>query len=356
MFMRIRKLTESVERAGFDAYIVTREWSIVYYTGSISGGVLIVTPKSEPLLLAPSLNITVARDQATGLEVQPYTSSSLTGDICGILRERGCSSIGFDDFSLNMYKGVGDALENAMIEAAPDLVWEMRKVKDPDEQKRMMRAGELADIGMEAIREFIEDGVREHEVAAEASYAMRREGAEDIAFPFIVVSGPRSAYPHGGVTDRRIGSGELVTVDMGAAYQEYKTDITRTFIIGQPTEKQIEIYEAVLESNRMALPRFVDGAAGVEVDRAARDVIDEAGYGEYFIHGLGHGLGLEIHEPPSLSKRSKDTLRTGNVVSNEPGIYIPGFGGVRIEDTVLVDGQSPRRFTGFPRELNAVRV
>jgi Xaa-Pro dipeptidase len=353
--MRIRKLTEFAEREGFDAYIVAREPSIVYYTGSISGGILVVT-KSEPVLLAPSLNITVARDQATGLEVRPYTRSSLIADICGILREKGCRSIGFDDISLDMFRGLGGDLEDAKIKAAPDLVWEMRKVKDPDEQRLMKRAGELADIGMEAIREFIGDGVREHEVAAEASYAMRREGAEDIAFPFIVVSGPRSAYPHGGVTDRRIRSGELVTVDMGATYKEYKTDITRTFVIGQPTERQIEIYEAVLEANRVALPRFVDGATGVEVDKAARDVIDEAGYGEYFIHGLGHGLGLEIHEPPSISKRSGDTLRTGNVVSNEPGIYIPGFGGVRIEDTVLVDGQSPRRFTGFPRELNAVRV
>ena len=354
--MRIQKLTESIEKEGFDAYIVAREPNIVYYTGSISGGVLVVTPKSEPVLLAPSLNITVARDQATGLDVRPYTRSSLIGDVSEILNERSCRSIGFDEVSLDMYRRLGDSLGEVKIEAAPDLVWEMRKVKDPEEQKLMKRAGELADIGMGAIREFIGDGVRENEVAAEASYAMRREGAEDIAFPFIVVSGPRSAYPHGGVTDRKIRSGELVTVDMGATYKEYKTDITRTFIIGQPTEKQAEIYETVLESNRVALPRFVDGAAGVEVDRAARDVIDEAGYGEYFIHSLGHGLGLEVHEPPSISKRSEDTLRTGNVVSNEPGIYIPGFGGVRIEDTVLVDGQSPKRFTGFPRELDAMRV
>lgn len=343
-------------KKGFDAYIVAREPSIVYYTGSISGGVLMVTPKSEPMLLAPSLNITVARDQATGLDVRPYMRSSLIGDVSEILRERDCRSIGFDEVTLDMYRRLMDSLGEVKIEAAPDLVWEMRKLKDPEEQKLMKKAGELADIGMEAIKEFIGDGVRENEVAAAASYAMRREGAEDIAFPFIVVSGPRSAYPHGGVTGRKIRSGELVTVDMGATYKEYKTDITRTFIIGQPTEKQAEIYEAVLDSNRAALPRFVDGATGVEVDKVARDVIDEAGYGEYFIHGLGHGLGLEIHEPPSISKRSEDILMTGNVVSNEPGVYIPGFGGVRIEDTVFVDDQSPKRFTGFPRELDAMRV
>jgi Xaa-Pro dipeptidase len=354
--MRIQELTESMVKKGFDAYIVVREPSIVYYTGSISGGVLMVTPKSEPMLLAPSLNITVARDQATGLDVRPYMRSSLIGDVSEILRERNCRSIGFDEVTLDMYRKLMDSLGEVKIEAAPDLVWEMRKVKDPEEQKLMKKAGELADIGMEAIKEFIGDGVRENEVAAAASYAMRREGAEDIAFPFIVVSGPRSAYPHGGVTGRKIRSGELVTVDMGATYKEYKTDITRTFIIGQPTEKQAEIYEAVLDSNRAALPRFVDGATGVEVDKVARDVIDEAGYGEYFIHGLGHGLGLEIHEPPSISKRSEDILMTGNVVSNEPGVYIPGFGGVRIEDTVFVDGQSPKRFTGFPRELDAMRV
>jgi len=229
-------------------------------------------------------------------------------------------------------------------------------VKDASEQKFMKRAGELSDIGMEAIRDFLAEGVREHEVAAAAANAMRMEGADDISFPFIVASGPRSAYPHAGVSERKIRRGDLVTIDMGATYRRYCSDITRTFIVGSPSEKQRTIYETVLEANRAALPEIRESAKGIDVDRIARDIITNAGYGEDFIHGLGHGVGLEVHEPPSLSKRSGDTLAVGNVVSNEPGIYIKGFGGVRIEDTVLVTSSGPERLTNFDTGLDAMRV
>jgi Xaa-Pro dipeptidase len=209
---------------------------------------------------------------------------------------------------------------------------------------------------MEAIRNCLKDDLREYEVAAEAAYAMRKEGAEDCAFPFIVASGPRSAYPHAGVSDRKIRRGDLVKIDMGAAYHEYRSDNTRTFIIGSPTKKQRTIYETVLEANEAALPEIKEGAAGIEVDKIAREIIEKAGFGEAFIHGLGHGVGLEVHEPPSLSKRSEDILQVGNVVSNEPGIYLKGFGGVRIEDTVLVTPLGPERLTKFDKDLDAMRV
>lgn len=214
----------------------------------------------------------------------------------------------------------------------------------------------MADVGMEAIREHLGEGMREYEVAAEATYAMMWNGAEGIAFTTIVASGPRSAYPHASVTDRRIRKGDFVTIDMGATYKEYRSDITRTFIVGEPTEEQAKIYEAVLRANQTVLPEIKDGASGREVDGVARAVIEEAGYGEYFVHSLGHGVGLEVHEPPSLSKTSEDTLETGNVVTDEPGIYIPGFGGVRIEDTVLVTGSGPVRLTRFDKGLDAMRV
>lgn len=336
--------------------MVTMDPNIIYYAGTISGGILIVSPEAEPFLLASRLNFSIAQDQATGCEVKPYIRKDKLEKITVILNELNPKKIGFDELSFDLYKDLGKRLKDVELKAAPDVVMDMRRVKDTKEQGLMRRAAELADIGMEAIRQFLREGVREYEVAAEASYAMRREGAEERAFPFIVASGLRSAYPHAGVTDRRIKRGDFVTVDMGATYHEYQSDLTRTFIMGVPSDEQRAIYDVVLEANEVALAEIQSGAAGVKVDRIARGIIESEGYGDYFIHGLGHGVGLEIHEPPSLSKTSEDILKVGNVVTDEPGIYIPGFGGVRIEDTVLVTDSGPNRLTRFDKDIDAMCV
>ena len=354
--MRTERLSKSLEDAGLDAYIVTREPNIFYYTGSISGGVLIIAPDIRPLLLTSRLNLYVAQDNAQGCEVEPYTRKDKDEKILEMLKQMAPEKIGFDELSIGEYKALEDNLGDVELKENPDLVWAMRRVKLTSEQKLMKRAGALSDIGMEAIREFLSEGVREHEVAAAAANAMRRGGAGDISFPFIVASGPRSAYPHAGVSERKIRRGDFVTIDMGATYRQYCSDITRTFIVGSPSEKQRAIYEIVLEAMEVALPEIKESAKGIDVDLIARDIITKAGYGEDFIHGLGHGVGLEVHEPPSLGKRSKDTLNVGNVVSNEPGIYIKGFGGVRIEDTVLVTSSGPKRLTNFDTGLDAMRV
>lgn len=354
--MRMKKLTESIVQAGLDAYLVTRGPNVFYFTGSISGGTLIISPRTDPVLLTPRLNLACALDQAKGCEVRPYTREDMLGQISGMLQKLDPKKVGFDDISLKFYQDLGEKLDDVELSAEPDLVRKIRMIKDDDEIKLMKRAGALADAGMEAIRDCLREGIGENEVAAEAAYAMRKHGADALAFPFIVVSGPRSAYPHGGVTERKIKSGEFVTVDMGASYKEYKTDITRTFIVGTPSEKQKTIYETVLEANLTALDKIREGVSCADVHNTAMGVIEKAGYGDYFIHGLGHGVGLEVHEGPSLGKTSKDVLAAGNVVTDEPGIYIHGFGGVRIEDTVLVTKSDPERLTKTPKELDAMRV
>jgi len=354
--MRVQGLLNSMEQSNLDAYIVSREPNIYYYAGTIGGGMLILAHGSEPQLLVPRLNLAIAQAQASGCEITPYTREDLFDILTEKLKLFGPESIGFDALSLDHYINLQEWFKDAELKASSDLVWNMRRVKDSTEQKLMTKAGELADIGMEAIRNRLEDGVREHEIAAEASYAMMRGGAEGIAFDFIIASGPRSAYPHAGVTERRIRKGDFVTVDMGATYKGYRSDLTRTFIVGKPSETQAEIYEAVLRANEEALPEIRNGAEGSYVDRVARDIIEEAGYGENFVHSLGHGVGLEVHEPPSLSETSKDILKTGNVVTDEPGIYIPGFGGVRIEDTVLITASGPVRLTRFDKSLDTMCV
>lgn len=354
--MRIKNLIGALEAESLDAYLVTTNPNVFYFTGSISGGNLIASPETTPLLLTSKLNLSSALDQSSGCDVETYTREDMVDKIVEELIKSDPKRVGFNDLPLKLYLDLRERLADVELRMVPDIVRNMRMVKDDGEIELMRKAGELADIGMEAIRGCLKDGIRENEVAAEAAHAMRMEGADALAFPFIVVSGTRSAYPHGGVTEKRIREGDFVTIDMGASYKEYKTDMTRTFVVGRPSEKQREIYETVLEANLASHAEIRDGAAGADVHNTAMAVIEKAGYGEYFIHGLGHGVGLEVHEGPSLGRTSKDVLSRGNVVTNEPGIYIHGYGGVRIEDTVLVTESEAERLTRTPKDLGTMCV
>jgi len=353
---RIEGLIESCERKGLDAFIVSREPNIFYYAGTISGGFLILSPDEEPTLLVPSLNHSIAEDQAEDVEVKSFSRRNFFDLLTGICNKSKPSTIGFDELSLGLYQKLEKKLENVELKSESAIIWDMRKVKDKNETRLMEKAANLSDIGMEAIRQFLKEGAREFEVAAEATYAIRRDGAEDISFPFIVASGPRSAYPHAGVTDRKLRKGDFVTIDMGARYNNYCADLTRTFMVGSPSKKKRLIYETVLEAQAEAFSGILENAKGSEIDKIARTIIEERGYGKFFIHSLGHGVGLEVHEPPSLSEKSEDILVAGNTVTDEPGIYIPKFGGVRIEDMVLVTDSIPKRQTNFDRDLDAIII
>ena len=338
-----------MEKSNLDALIVMSEPNIYYLAGTISGGLLVLSSEAEPILLVHEMNHAIAEAQSSGCEVKSYKGNELFETLEKMLGST--QKIGYDDLTLDFSHRLQKNLTNNALISSSELIWNMRRIKDEAEQKLMWRAGELAVLGMEAVRRSIKDGVREYEVAAEAAHAMMRNGAEDNAFPVIVASGERSAYPHARPTSRIIRSGDFVTVDIGAAYEGYKSDITRTFIVGEPSEKQVKIYEAVLNAHQLALPLIRDGIDAKEVDKASRETIGKAGYGLYFIHSLGHGVGLEVHEPPNLGENSRDVLNVGNVVTDEPGIYIAGFGGVRIEDTVLVTRKGPQSLTAFEKDL-----
>jgi Xaa-Pro aminopeptidase len=353
--MRIKKIQELLSDNQLDAFIITREPNIYYYTGSISGGLLLIPIDDAPTLYTSILNYNIAIDQANGVEIESYKRSEFIDKITGAFVELNPRKIGFDELSISSFNSISEKIESELINSI-DLVRSMRRVKEKEELANMKKAAEQADAGMKNAYNAMSEGITEFELAAEASYAMRRKGADDYAFPFIVASGPRSAYPHAGVTGRKINKGDLITIDMGAKYRGYCIDLTRTFIMGKPTEKQRELYNTVYNANKAALPLYKLENLGIDVDRASRDLIEKAGYGEYYIHGLGHGIGLEVHEPPSVSQNSKDKLVSGNVVSNEPGIYIHGYGGVRIEDSVHVTEGDPIVLTKFPKKINDIIV
>jgi Xaa-Pro dipeptidase len=230
---------------------------------------------------------------------------------------------------------------------------ELRMSKDEIEVASMRRAVEIAERAMQRLidEKAIRPGRTELEVAADLQVAMLREGGQGQAFSPIVVAGPNSASPHRGPSDRPLAEGDLLVIDWGTTYNGYRSDITRTLVLGEPTPEMVRIHDAVLAANQAARLTIRPGTPAQEVDRVARRVITQAGYGEYFIHRTGHGLGLETHEPPYIVEGNLDLLKVGMTFTVEPGIYVPGLGGVRIEDDVVVTEKGSQALTTLPRDL-----
>jgi Xaa-Pro dipeptidase len=233
---------------------------------------------------------------------------------------------------------------------------ELRMTKDESELAHMRRAVEIAERAMQRLLDggALRPGRTELEVAADLQVAMLQEGGEGQAFSPIVVAGPNSAAPHASPSDRRMEEGDLVTIDWGTTCKGYRSDITRTFVLGEPTPEMERIHDAVLTANQAGRLAIRDGLVAQEVDRAARRAITLAGFGEFFIHRTGHGLGLETHEPPYIVEGNLDLLKVGMTFTVEPGIYVPGLGGVRIEDNVVVTAEGSETLTSLPRELLTV--
>ncbi len=229
---------------------------------------------------------------------------------------------------------IADKIKNKVYKS--EFLDSMRMVKTPEEIEKIRIAEEIACRSFEKVLEYVSVGVRECDIAREFEYIMKKEGAQGPAFETIVISGKKTSLPHGVPSDKKLEKGDLVTMDFGCLYEGYRSDVTRTFCIGKANEKQREIYEIVKEAQQVGLDTIRCGITGREADAVARKVIEDRGYGEYFRHALGHGVGLAIHELPNLSPRCEIVLKPGMIVTCEPGIYIPDFGGVRIEDTVVV--------------------
>ncbi len=231
------------------------------------------------------------------------------------------------------------------------LVEAIRMKKDENEVKIIQDAANIADAAFAHIIHFIRPGLTELDVSNELEFFMRKQGATSSSFDMIVASGQRSALPHGVASEKIIEKGELVTLDFGAYYKGYCSDITRTVAVGKVSEELRAIYQTVLEAQLRGMSGIKPGLTGKQADALTRDYITEMGYGDYFGHSTGHGLGMEVHEGPALSMKSNTVLEPGMVVTVEPGIYIAGVGGTRIEDDTLITEDGNRSFTHSPKEL-----
>jgi len=349
---RVRTLKTSLEKEKLDGYVIADEINILYFTCFSGATRLLVPREGEGILYVYGVNYEDAKATARNCRVELVKrGEEADKKVADVVKNLEFSRVGFDALGASTYMKLAKSLKGVKLKDKSNMVWKLRMIKDETELNYMRRAAELTSEGMKAAIQTVKAGLREFEVAAEIEYAMRRRGSGGIAFDTTVASGVRSAYPHGGCTDRKIRKGDFVVLDIGAKYQNYRSDLTRTLTVGEPSSKQQRVYRVVKEAQEKAFQNVRAGVKACNVDTVARELIENEGYGEYFVHSLGHGVGLEIHESPTLGPESKDKLRAGNVVTVEPGIYIVDFGGVRIEDTVLVRKGRAEKLTDASYEL-----
>ncbi|WP_199615960.1 M24 family metallopeptidase [Paenibacillus alkalitolerans] len=334
---RLEKLRSKFDELQVDGMLIASPHNRRYMTGFTgTAGVVLIT-LDDAALITDFRYTAQAEEQAAAFRTIRQ-GVKLSETVKETAVAMGIERLGIEKhlITLDTFLTYEEELKGIRLVPVKDVVESLRNVKDDDEIALIKKAAGLADKAFEHILTRVRPGVREREIAAELQYYMQTGGAFGFAYSMIIASGERSALPHGVASDKRIGNDEFVTMDFGANYEGYLCDLTRTVFVGKPSEKHKEIYNIVLEANMTVLERIRPGMSSKEADSLGRDVIGKYGYGDYFGHGLGHGFGLEIHENPFMSQQRETELLPGMVLTVEPGIYIPGFGGVRIEDDILL--------------------
>ena len=348
---RRKRLEPFFEDNALEAILFTELKNIRYLCGfSGSDGALLLT-REGAWFLCDSRYTTQAAGEVCDAEIVVYPAKFES--ICSLIRDKDIRRLGFEashtlvtDFRQMTERLTGSDLVG--IGASLDAI---RSCKDQAEIVLLTEIAQLASAALQAVLPMIKPGVRETDVALELEIEMRRRGADARAFDFIVASGERGALPHGRASDKLIRSGEMVTIDFGAARNGYHSDETVTISVGTPDDRSREIHAVVKEAHDRAIAAVRPGISCRDLDAVARDYIRQCGFEEYFGHGLGHGVGLDIHEKPVVSPRSEAVVEEGMVFTIEPGIYIPGFGGVRIEDTLVVTSDGCTILTAASKEL-----
>ncbi len=340
-----------VAASGVDALLLVKTENRRYVTGFTGSAGLALVTAGDAVLAVDFRYYEQAAHEAPACEVL-RGGADPTGALAGAARAREIRRLGFEaEFvPYAQVERLRAAFAPAELVPLAD-VDRLRWVKDAEEVAALERAAEISDRAFSHVLGVLRAGMTERDAAVEIETYMRRAGAERASFDTVLASGPRSALPHGRATVRVLAAGDLVTLDFGAVYDGYGSDCTRTVVVGAPDDRQRHIYDLVLAAQRRGLEAIRPGISCRDVDAAARSVIASAGFGEAFGHALGHGIGLDVHEGPALSPRNDALLEPGVVVTVEPGIYLPGWGGVRIEDDVVVTGDGCRVLTHAPKTL-----
>ena len=348
---RIERLRALLTEKVVDAVLVTKEENVHYFSGFRGDSTALLVTHERLLLVTDSRYTEQASAEASLYEIVEQRDG-LYRKVAELAVEEGVVALGYEGAALvcDQYEKLKEMLGEISFDTSLALD-ALRQVKDTDEIALIRRACAIADEGFAHIIRYIQPGMTEMDVAAELEHYMRTLGSERPAFQTIIASGVRGSLPHGVASDKVIARGELVTMDFGAVCAGYHSDITRTICVGRADARQREIYDAVLSAQMRALAALRPGVTGIEVDRIARDSLAEKNFEQYFGHGLGHSLGLEIHEEPRLSKAGKYIMQPNMLITDEPGVYIPRWGGIRIEDTVLITADGSEPLTRAPKEF-----
>lgn len=348
---RVKNVQNKLADYGIDALLVTNMYNVRYLANFTGTTGLVVITKEKAYFVTDFRYTEQAAEQAQGFEIVK-NEGLIYEEVARIVKEDGINKIGFEEenITFSTYKTIDELIKCDLVPVT-GLVEKLREVKSEEEIATIRKAVQIAEKAYDYILGYVKPGVTEIQVANELDFYMRKEGASGVSFDTIVASGVRSAMPHGVASEKVIEEGDMVTIDFGCYYQGYVSDMTRTFAVGDPGEQLKEIYEIVYQANKKVNEVAKAGITGAELDAVARDYITEHGYGDKFGHTTGHGIGLEVHEGPALSYRNENKLVVNNVVTNEPGIYIPGLGGVRIEDDLVIKENGNEILMTTPKEL-----
>ena len=348
----LKQIAATLPEYGLDARLITSEPGEFYAAGFHGEGVAVVTPE-QCYYYTDSRYIESAEKQITGAAVSlPDEDRNYRQMVQAIIERHGIQKLGCETHYMTVeeFGQYKEALSATLVPAS-DLLEKLRAGKDGEEIALLTKAQRIAERALDEILGFIRPGLTEQEIAAKLQYDMLRFGADKMSFDPIVVSGPNGSLPHGIPGPRKVEQGDFLTMDFGCKFGGYCSDMTRTVAVGEPTEEMKKVYHTVLEAQLAGIAKAKAGVPGCEIHGAAQAVIDAAGYGAYFGHGFGHSVGIEIHENPNANHRNKNPLPCGAVISAEPGIYLPGRFGVRIEDVLVLTEDGCDILTKAPKEL-----
>lgn len=352
---RLRKLQEWLIAQGeaFDALLITNSSNIRYLSGFTGTFAFLVIGKNDAYILTDSRYVMQSRAQSSHFQLyqlERFTPAMTIANLCG---EKNWAVLAFErqNLSFDMYDKLMRCFGRVNLVAVENAVEQFRAIKDEDELSLLEQAEHIGDIALAHVLSILTPGMTEKEVAFELEYKMRQEGASGLSFDTIVASGYRSAMPHGVASDKIIEKGDLVVCDFGCVYEGYCSDMTRTFGVGHLSDAQKDLYHLVLKAQQAALKQAKAGVVGQEMQKLVQDFFDNEGVGQYFGHGLGHSVGLDIHEEPRFSRNIDKIIPSGTVITVEPGLYIPEIGGVRIEDMITLTENGHKNFTHSPKEL-----
>lgn len=352
MMLRVENLRKAMKKEQVDGFLVTSPYNLRYLTNFTGTTGLAVITLDKAFFVTDFRYTEQAAAQAQGFEIIKNVGP-IFEEVAKLCEQEELNALAFEEnyVSFAEYSVLEEIIEETPLIPIAGMIENLREIKDDEEIAITEKACAIADQGFDYVLKTIKPGMTEIEVANQLDFYMRSLGASGVSFETIVASGLRSAMPHGVASEKIIQQGDLITLDFGCYYQGYVSDMTRTFAIGDPGDKLREIYQVVLEAQLKVLAAAKPGLTGIQLDAVARDHIAAAGYGEAFGHSTGHGIGLEIHEGPNVSFRADKQFVPGNIITDEPGIYLPGIGGVRIEDDLLITADGNRVLTHSPKEL-----